>query len=251
MSIYDDNFDDNSLDPKWTSDTDTNVVLSETNSEIQIVKTGAHNEYGHIEQSCSHDLIIVTAKMRIDSTVSTIQWSAGLILYWDVDNHASIYVRYHISDANKRHIWAYFNDNSAISNADCIQPVVLGTYYWVRIELTSTQIKYYTSTDGSEFTLRNTKTRGAGHSGAPTLLILGAGWSDNPSYPNADFDNSETGTRNLTLRVDEFTVIVPAVGASSSIVPIMKGLGILATKRKSILKSFTSRTPKLNPRLVM
>jgi len=44
---------------------------------------------------------------------------------------------------------------------------------------------------------------------------------------------------------------VPLKPSSSSIVTIMGGIGMLQTRRKSILKPFTSRTPKFSPRVVI
>jgi len=43
----------------------------------------------------------------------------------------------------------------------------------------------------------------------------------------------------------------PAKLSPGSIVPIMEGIGMLQTKRKSIIKPFTSRMPKFSPRVVI
>jgi len=50
------------------------------------------------------------------------------------------------------------------------------------------------------------------------------------------------------LDLQEAVALKPS---SSSIVPIMEGIGMLQTKRKFILKPFTSRMPKFSPRIVI
>jgi len=205
-SQYDDNFNDNLLDPKWTKDVDTHVTLEELNQEIYIRKDYAHNEYGHIEQACIHDLVTAIVKLKLGSTADISRWSTSLVLYWGVDNWVQIALRYNTTDPAKRYIYAYWNDASTVSNEKGSQGVSIGVYYWVKIALLSTEVKFYSSANGTSWNLIKTLTRPAGWSGAPAKFILGAGSSDNPDYPNPDFDNSKAGVSSVFLYVDEFTV---------------------------------------------
>ena len=210
MSVYDDNFDDGLLDPKWTLDKDPagggGLMLQEVGGVIWINKIFHHNKYIHIEQACNHDNITAIAKLRVRNTVDLFKWNISLALYWDVDNWAQVLLRYHTDDEAKRYVYATWNDASTFDKLAGSQAVVIDTWYWVKLALSPTEVNFYSSINGTSWNLIKTLTRPAGMSGAPSLFILGCGHGDNPEYPNADFDNSEYGVQTIILEADDFIV---------------------------------------------
>jgi len=65
-------------------------------------------------------------------------------------------------------------------------------------------------------------------------------------------DDGATG-RYAEADIENFDLqeVPPVNPSAGSIVPIVKGMGLLQAKRESILKPFTSRMPKFSPRVVI
>jgi hypothetical protein len=106
-------------------------------------------------------------------------------MYWDVDN----WVR--VSLANSGGTLRYqcgYNDASTTGYAETGTPST-GTWYWLKIVLTSTTYEAFYSTNGTSWTSIRSAARPAGWSGSPAIII-GKGYSDNPTYSGANFNNS-------------------------------------------------------------
>lgn len=168
----------------WTEENDASCDCIDETGDMKI--TALEHRYSHLQRSPGVDNVTIQGKLMFPSGSGANSWAPGLILYWDVDNWVRVQIAndsgtlkyyYNYNDAST----TYYGGSGSLSAA---------TWYWFKIVLTSTDFTCYYSSDGSTwYTLKSATTRPAGWSGAPSIII-GKGYSDSPTYTNADFDNS-------------------------------------------------------------
>jgi len=215
MSVYDDYFNNMEIDPKWTKDKDPLfydvIQIWEIGSNVLwIHKPFCHQAYAHIEQEVPFDLLTMIAKVRMRNVVgSTNKLGFGIAFYWDIDNHCRIIIQWSQSDPEKRHFRAHWDIASTEDTLRSNQAITIDDWFLAKIQITLTQVLFSTSADGETWDLFKTLTRPTQWNGAPALCILGQGHSDNPSYPNPDFDNSKGGSNSVIYEADYITFTSP------------------------------------------
>lgn len=168
----------------WTEENDSSEDCVDETGALKIV--ARDNCYSHLQRSPGVDNITLQGKLKFPSGSSQFSWASGLVLYWDVDNWVRLQL---VNDSGTvKYEWD-LNDASTTSYG-VSGSLSAGTWYWLKIVLTSSEFTCYYSTDGSSWaTLKSSTSRPSGWSGNP-MVIIGKGYSDNPTYSNADFDNS-------------------------------------------------------------
>lgn len=208
--VVTDTFDGPTLNPMWVLDDEpasySGGGFTIPGDGIARFNNVGNYAYAHIQTASPIDTtggIRVDAIMRQDHyPVST--WGMSITVYYDADNWVSLkqgaaggqsgWLRYGFENGNT----FYTNSSSVTSD--------LRTYFINGgVELTPTEIRFYTSTPGADQygvttpapTLMSdlTMSRPAGFTGN-ALVIIGKGYTDPPGFPNPDLDNS-TGSDNF------------------------------------------------------
>jgi hypothetical protein len=162
------------------------------------------NEYTHIERSQALTNLILRSKLLAGANAG-VSWLHTVALYWGVDEWAK-WGQTRDGGANELKFLAYFNKASTVTNwLDIVGAA--GVWYYLRLRLTATTMYVDRSCDGVWWYPSTSTARGANWSAAPSLIIIGKGWSDEPGYPNADFDNdfASPGNEGTHYADDVFT----------------------------------------------
>lgn len=170
--------------PGWTVDIQTGSVVDTAGPPdyLAIAETG--NSFAHVERAISEANPELIARVMYTNSGGQI-WGPGIVLYWDVDNWCRIGfeidsgTNVFMAQWNVAGTWGWLRANI----------ISISTWYYIRARVTATDYYMEYSDDGIIWAQQKTAARPAEWSGSPALIIVGQGHSDNPSYPNADFDN--------------------------------------------------------------
>jgi hypothetical protein len=242
--VITDTFDGPTLNPMWTLDDE---AASYSGGGFTIPGDGiarfnnvGNYAYAHIETATPIDTtggIRADAIMRQDHyPVST--WGMSITIYYDADNWVSLkqgaaggqsgWLRYGFDNGN-----TFYTTSSSVTSD-------LRTYFINGgVELTPTQIKFYTSTPGVDqygvttaapnLIADLTMARPAGFTGN-ALVIIGKGYTDPPGYPNPDLDNSIASDNFAFAGIDFARIEYVPEPAAVSLLGI-SGLALMRRRR--------------------
>ncbi len=142
--------------------------------------------YAHIERPLGVDRVRVTCTLKSRGGVS---WTSSLFLYWDTKNYCQISVLDH-NPNQPNHYVAELIDGTSQEHRFPFPAAAVAEWYHVAIELAEDSVRYKVSQDGKSWTEVRTFLRPDPWKGkAPTLLIVGKGYSAPPRYAAPDLDN--------------------------------------------------------------
>lgn len=150
-----DNFDDNSIDAKWTTSDSGSSVTSETNSQIEMAlpSSATSADYASLRSVDTYDLTSSYAYVKITQAVSdTTAANQTLTLYID----ATHYVRWVIESGTIYAQWRDGGGNTTVFS----DTFDISTHTWWRISESAGDISWDTSADGDNWTNRGSYTTG-------------------------------------------------------------------------------------------
>jgi len=203
--ILSDNFDDESLDPAWTYEEGVaGNSGAEQNDRYEIV--AAAESYAHIQRLMTTDNVVIIAKVQCAvKNQGVASWAGALGIWFNAYDWYALKL-----NTGGLVIVREYDANGTVTATNSTFSIAIGTWYWLKIVITSTQVLAYVSTSGITWTLLFTDTRAATWTiNASTLVILGTGTEVSAaSYPNLDWDNNYTSTGlNNTWYFDDLIVM--------------------------------------------
>ncbi|MFC1461661.1 hypothetical protein ACFLQR_04005 [Verrucomicrobiota bacterium] len=185
----------------WTSDVHAQAGAGITDQSDYLEVVQQLHSYAHIQRDVATDNITIQAKIKYVADASVASWRPSVALYWGVDDWVKV--------GDERSLSQYQSTKNVASTTSFtrIGSTVQGTWYWYKIKLTATNYYIYYSTNGSSWTQIETGARPGSWSGAPNLIIVGKGYSDNPTYSGTDFNNSVTGFPLHTTHITDIVVL--------------------------------------------
>jgi len=184
--VFCDRVSDGSRKAGWTEDVDSVIGGTITDQADYIEIYQRINAYAHVERDVATDNITIQGKLKLATTSVTASWTPCVYLYWDTDNWVGCGVNgTPLGHRSHKNILS-----TEVGSVVATGSVLIGTWYWYKVVLTPTTFTTYYSLDGISFIQITTGARPGSWSGAPALIIAGKGYSDNPTYPNPDMDNS-------------------------------------------------------------
>ncbi|RMG98740.1 MAG: hypothetical protein D6706_06745, partial [Chloroflexi bacterium] len=152
----DDNFNDNSLDPKWSTElTGTTGAVTETGGQLVITNTGSdlwntNNQYSFAYQTVSGDF---SATVKVASLVNTNAWAkAGILIKNDLDSNTTYpaLATIEITPGNGASFQWRTNDGDTTMGYTSAGGETAPE--WLRLVKTGNSITAYYSNDGTNFT---------------------------------------------------------------------------------------------------
>lgn len=225
VSVASDNFNDNAIAGTWTQHLSAAAAAAgSTLSEAgkQFVLDVNQNAYGHIQKANTEDLITMICKVRVSDANCGTTWGPGIVFYWGVGNHA------HINLWNAgTYQFRFVTDTNGVTTADVSTYTANpNQWYWIKLRANAagTTFACQYSLDGVNwFSFTGvagdwtTRPRSATwHAGAPSIIIVGKGWSHPVTYPNADYNNdfAAIGARSISY-MDGFTIFKNSVPSAN------------------------------------
>lgn len=157
------------------------------------------NNYAHIELPNDKINAVITCRVNVSDNQAGGSWGPGIFFYWGTGDWTCIIARGDIQKfmSLQMIVGAPFNVNTGVV-------ITYGVWYWMRIVLTATNIYYYWSTDGVNWTLISSVARPVSFTAVPSLIILGKGYGDGVGFPNPNLDNDLAATVFSTSYMDDF-----------------------------------------------
>ena len=184
FSLFDDfnRSDSSTVGNGWTEDEYGSGTVSISSNTLQIVQY--RNYYDHVECAAPNlSNFAVYGKIKV-GTNGGISWRPAVWIYWGL--YAWVGVG---ATENTGHEMVY--DEAGTVGSTAVGTPAFNTWYYYRIRVTSSTVYGDYSTDGNTWTNIVARTRHSSWTGAPSLILLGKGWSTNSgSYPNSDLDNN-------------------------------------------------------------
>lgn len=200
FDFYTDFYHDSDLN-WWNIDLSPTVgtAIDIFNHSLRIYDDG--NKYAHIALPNDRINAIITCRVNISDALAGGSWAPGIFFYWGAGDWASIRAR-----GDNRKFLAQELVGGVSGDTQTGVVITFGVWYWMRIVLTATNIYYYWSTDGVNWTLIRSVARPAGFAGVPPLIILGKGYGDGGAFPNPDLDNDAAAIGFSTSYMDDFYI---------------------------------------------
>ena len=250
FGLFDDfnrGYNSTSVGNSWTEDKYSTGTLRTTGNVLNITQND--NYYCHIEKvSPSLSNFVLYGKLMYASG-SCDQWRPALFVYWSQYAYVSIGPK-----PGSYHSAIY--DNVGTIGTAYGGTVSANTWYYYRINATSTNVYAGYSTDGITWVTILTSSRQSSWSGPPSLILVGKGYSvSGSSYPNSDLDNNYGTAGSVTMAyaddvfMAKYTATEPSHGAWSTVNGYgikVTSVGIDGTKVKYLLLSADVTGTKVN-----
>lgn len=171
----------------WTEEEGVGTLSIDTN---RLKVDCALDAYCHAEQAApAMSNLVLYGQVYIHAGTLASGWSTGINLYWDVNDWIKASVRQ--SSGLKVGYHKAVNGTVTAVHSSTVTP---NSWVYLKIELGTSLVTIYYSTDGFTYTSIGSITRAATWSGAPALVIVGRGYGDGSTYANNDLDNSKAST---------------------------------------------------------
>lgn len=208
QTLFEDRFSGSELGPGWTSQASASGSVRLEDGAV--VFSAPRNAYCNIARPLGKDL--VAAQCRLKSAPAD-SWVSSLFLYWGPGDWVMLGVR----PMDDGRVYMAQMADGGYSEAN-LGRTPFEAWTWVRIEVGTDVLRFYSSRDGKNWTLEKFSERPGSFVGAPTHLIVGKGFGGMEGYPKPLLQNDykELAEPGVSLADDVSFFDTPAARRDSN-----------------------------------
>lgn len=207
QALFEDRFSGSTLSSGWTSQASSSGSVRLEDGAV--VFAAPRNAYCNIARPLDKDL--VTAQCRLKSAPAD-SWVNSLFLYWGPGDWVMLGVR--PMDGGRVYMTQMADGGYSEAN---LGRTPFEAWTWVRIEVGTDVLRFYSSRDCKAWTLEKFSERPGSFVGSPSHLIVGKGFGGMEGYPNPLLKNDykELGEAGVSL-ADDVSVFETSSGKRES-----------------------------------